>query len=71
MLRNDTKKVMLRFAENRPLSDITAQFLEWVSQELHKEGYVWLVKEPHQQCATCYFRDEDVFQKVQDDLGKL
>jgi hypothetical protein len=38
MLRNDTKKVMLRFAENRPLSDTTAQFLEWVSQELHKEG---------------------------------
>jgi hypothetical protein len=38
MLRNDTKKVMLRFAENRPLSDTTAQFLEWVCQELHAEG---------------------------------
>jgi DDE superfamily endonuclease len=38
MLRNDTKEVMLRFAEHRPLSDITAQFLEWVSQELHEEG---------------------------------
>jgi hypothetical protein len=38
MLRNDTKRVMLRFAENRPLSDITAQFLEWVSQELREEG---------------------------------
>lgn len=38
MLRNDTKKVMLRFAEDRPLSDNTAQFLEWVSQELHDQG---------------------------------
>jgi DDE superfamily endonuclease len=38
MLRNDTKKVMLRFAENRPLSDNTAQFVEWVCQELHAEG---------------------------------
>ena len=38
MLRNDTKKVMLRFAENRPLSDNTVQFLEWVSQELREEG---------------------------------
>jgi len=38
MLRNDTKRVMVRFAENRPLSDTTAQFLEWVSQELHAEG---------------------------------
>ncbi len=38
MLRHDTKKVMLRFAENRPLSDTTVQFLEWVWQELHKEG---------------------------------
>jgi transposase len=38
LLRNDTKKVMLRFAENRPLSDNTAQFLEWMCQELQKEG---------------------------------
>jgi len=38
MLRNDTKKVMLRFAEGRPRSDITAQFLEWVCQELEDEG---------------------------------
>jgi hypothetical protein len=38
MLRHDTKKVMLRFAEDRPRSDITAQFLEWVCQELHDEG---------------------------------
>lgn len=38
MLWNDTKKVMLRFAEDRPMSDITAQFLEWVCQELEDEG---------------------------------
>jgi transposase len=43
MLRNDTKKVMLRFAENRPLSDITAQFLEWTCQELREEGKKRLV----------------------------
>jgi transposase len=38
MLRNDTKKVMLRFAEDRPRSDITGQFLEWICQELEDEG---------------------------------
>ena len=38
MLRKDTKKVMLRFAENRPLSDNTVQFLEWLCQVLHDEG---------------------------------
>lgn len=38
ILRHDTKKVLVRFAEDRPLSDITAQFLEWVCQELHREG---------------------------------
>jgi transposase len=38
ILRNDTKKVMLRFAHNRPLSDTTAQFLQWVSQVLPEEG---------------------------------
>jgi DDE superfamily endonuclease len=38
MLRNDTKKVMLRFAEDRPVGEITALFLEWVCQMLHEEG---------------------------------
>jgi hypothetical protein len=38
VLRNDTKKVLLRFAENRPLSDITIQFLEWTCQVLREEG---------------------------------
>jgi transposase len=38
MLRNDTKKVMLRFAENRPVGNLTAQFLAWVCQVLREEG---------------------------------
>jgi hypothetical protein len=38
MLRNDTKKVMLRFAEDRPVGEVTALFLEWVCQRLHEEG---------------------------------
>jgi hypothetical protein len=38
MLRNDTKKVMLRFAEGRPIGEVTALFLEWVCQMLHEEG---------------------------------
>jgi transposase len=37
-LRNDTKKVMLRFAKNRPLSDNTKQYLEWLCQVLRDEG---------------------------------
>ena len=38
MLRNDTKKVLLRFAEDRPVSDLTIQFLGWLSEELEDEG---------------------------------
>jgi hypothetical protein len=38
MLRKDTKKVMLRFAEDRPLSEVTIQFLAWLCQELEEEG---------------------------------
>jgi DDE superfamily endonuclease len=38
ILRNDTKRVMLRFAENRPAGDITTQFLEWTCQMLQEEG---------------------------------
>jgi transposase len=38
MLRNDTKKVMLRFAEDRPLSDVTVLFLDWLCQVLVAEG---------------------------------
>jgi transposase len=38
MLRHDDKRVLLRFAEDRPLSDITSQFLEWLCQVLQEEG---------------------------------
>lgn len=37
MLRNDTKRVMLRFAEDRPVGELTALFLEWVCQMLQEE----------------------------------
>jgi hypothetical protein len=38
VLRNDTRRVLVRFAENRPLSDTTTQFLEWVCEVLREEG---------------------------------
>jgi transposase len=38
ILRNDTKKVMVRFAEDRPLSDNTVQFLGWLCEVLYAEG---------------------------------
>jgi transposase len=38
LLRNDTHKVMLRFAEGRPLGVTTLQFLKWLSEELEEEG---------------------------------
>jgi transposase len=37
MLRNDTKRVMLRFANGRPLGVTTIQFLEWLCEELEDE----------------------------------
>ena len=43
MLRKDTKKVLVRFAENRPVSDITIQFLQWLAEELEDEGKKRLV----------------------------
>jgi transposase len=38
MLRNDTHKVMLRFVEDRPLGDVTIQFLSWVCERIGEEG---------------------------------
>jgi transposase len=38
MLRNDTHKVMLRFVEDRPLGDVTIQFLSWVCERVGEEG---------------------------------
>jgi transposase len=43
MLRKDTKKVMLRFAESRPLSDNTSQFLSWLCETLYAEGKKHLI----------------------------
>lgn len=37
-LRLDTHKVMLRFVEDRPLGDVTIQFLDWVCRNVTKEG---------------------------------
>ena len=36
--RYDTRKVILRFAEDRPLADLTIQFLDWVCWSIGKEG---------------------------------
>ncbi len=38
MLRNDTGRVMLRFVEDRPLGDVTTQFLSWACGRLAEEG---------------------------------
>jgi hypothetical protein len=38
MLRNDATKVVVRFAENRPVSEIAIQFLQWLAEELEDEG---------------------------------
>ncbi len=38
LLRTDTQRVMLRFVDGRPVSDVTCQFLPWICQQLAKEG---------------------------------
>jgi transposase len=38
MLRNDTRKVMLRFVEGRPLGEVTIQFLDWLCWSIGREG---------------------------------
>jgi hypothetical protein len=38
MLRDDTHKVMLRFVEDRPLGDVTTQFLSWLCECVGDEG---------------------------------
>ena len=56
ILRHDTKKVVVRFADDRPVGDITALFLEWVCQILHEEGKKRLIviwdDAPRHACAT-------------------
>jgi transposase len=38
LLRNDTGRVIVRFVEDRPLGDITIQFLWWVCEVVAEEG---------------------------------
>jgi transposase len=38
LLRTDTKAMLLRFVEERPLSSVTTQFLAWCAECLAKEG---------------------------------
>ncbi len=38
LLRKDTEQVKVRFLEERPISEITISFLEWIVEELEKEG---------------------------------
>ena len=38
ILRHDTHKVMRRFVEGRPLSDIIIQFLDWLCCDVEREG---------------------------------
>ena len=37
LLRKDTEQVKVRFLEERPISEITIQFLKWIIEELKKE----------------------------------
>ena len=37
LLRKDTEQVKVRFLEDRPISEITISFLEWIIEELEKE----------------------------------
>ena len=38
LLRNDTGGVLLRFVAGRPVSHVTIQFLQWLVEELAREG---------------------------------
>jgi hypothetical protein len=38
LLREDTKEMLLRFVEGRPISGVTIQFLEWVTTTLAQQG---------------------------------
>src|SRR5262249_53334936 len=55
---NDTHKVMLRFVEDRPLGDVTIQFLTWVCESVEAEGkrvliVVWDEASWHRADAVC------------------
>lgn len=38
LLRRDRNNLMLRFVDGRPISQVTIEFLEWVSEKLVEEG---------------------------------
>ena len=38
LLRDDTRKVMLRFVDGRPVSSVTISYLQWVCERLSAEG---------------------------------
>jgi transposase len=38
LLRRDTNKLLLRFVDGRPVSEVTIDFLEWVCGKLAEEG---------------------------------
>ena len=38
LLRADTEDIWLRFVQGRPVSEVTRQFLDWVCEQLAKEG---------------------------------
>jgi transposase len=38
ILRSDTHKVMVRFVEDRPLADVTIQFVDWFCRVVSEEG---------------------------------
>jgi len=38
LMRADTNRMMLRFVDGRPVSDVTISFLEWVCEQLKAEG---------------------------------
>jgi hypothetical protein len=58
ILRNGSHKVLLRFVEGRPLSDVTIQFLDWVCWSIGREGksvliVVWDDASWHTARAVC------------------
>jgi hypothetical protein len=43
MYRLDTRQVIVRFVEDRPLGDVTIQFMDWVCSSVAKEGKKLLI----------------------------
>jgi transposase len=43
LLRNDTGRIMVRFVEDRPVGDVTIQFLSWACEVVGREGKTVLI----------------------------